>query len=176
MLKFLRHEDGEELREKLLEILNGGLWHTTSEERYQSIIKSGAILPNPNIPDSERWKTSRGEEYHPYVRILEGVSLFDFQNFDPDEYSQEFSFSSWTEFVPYRTIWGSAVWIEIDRDKIQDKIIPPDILWERCYREKALQHTVMPYLEAGYIEKILVGFFRRVLLVNEDGVIEIFKP
>ena len=164
------------LREKLLEILDGGLWHTTSEERYQSIIRSGAILPNPDIPDSERWKTSQGEKYHPYVRILGGVSLFDFNNFDPHEYSEICPSSSWREFVPYRTNWGSAVWIEIDRDKIQDRIIPPDALWDRCVRENCLQHTVMPFLEAGYIGKILVQFFRRVLQVNEDGVEEIFKP
>src|SRR5882672_4084889 len=65
----------------LLTRLLGGLWHTTYPERFDGILKTGAILPEPVIPDADRWATSRGREHYPYVRMLGGVSLFDFNQF-----------------------------------------------------------------------------------------------
>jgi hypothetical protein len=79
-----------ETRERLLKELHGGLWHTTIPERYENILSSGFILPEPpNMPDNERWSTSQGKEFYPYVRQLGGVSLFDFDDFDPEAYSKE---------------------------------------------------------------------------------------
>ncbi len=133
-------------------------------------------MPNPNIPDSERWSTGLGKDYFPFVRKLGGVSLFDFQNFDPDEYSQNFPSSSWTEFVPYRMIWGSAVWIEIDRDQVRDNLIDPESIMKKWHQDSVRRPRVMPYIEAGYFGKISVRYFRRILLVNEDGAKEDFTP
>jgi len=62
----------------LLSELHGGLWHSTHPERFTGILQSGAILPEPNMQDSDRWKTSRGRGFYPYVRLIGGVSLFDF--------------------------------------------------------------------------------------------------
>ena len=59
------------------------LWHTTSVVRFKGIVTSTAIVPEPNIPDSERWGTSKGIKYFPFVRVIGGVSLFDFTAFDP---------------------------------------------------------------------------------------------
>jgi uncharacterized glyoxalase superfamily protein PhnB len=36
------------------------LWHTTTPNRYESILRAGSILPNPDIPESDRWKTAHG--------------------------------------------------------------------------------------------------------------------
>ena len=164
------------LRETLLKILDGGLWHTTCEGLCKLIIESGAILPNPDIPDSRRWNPKGGEERYPYVRKLGGVSLFDFKDFDPDEYSKRCPSSDWEEFVPYRKRWGSAVWIQIDRNLAQGDLISPYALWKRCEQERATMHKIMPYLEAGYIGEVPVCFFQQVLLVNEDGIIDICEP
>jgi hypothetical protein len=86
------------------------LWHTTTPDRYESILRSGSILPNPEIPESDRWKTSRGPHYYPFVRTLGGVSLFDFHGFDPEAYSAKYPFSSWREFVPCRPEFEAAIW------------------------------------------------------------------
>ena len=75
------------LREWVLQELYGGLWHTTHPDRFEKILARGAILPEPNIPDCERWCTGGGSEHYPYARSLGGVSLFDFDLFDPDETS-----------------------------------------------------------------------------------------
>jgi hypothetical protein len=57
----------------LARVING-VWHTTSTTRFQGILASGAILPEPPIKDKDRWSTSRGKDYYPYVRTLGGVS------------------------------------------------------------------------------------------------------
>jgi hypothetical protein len=75
-------EKTEVLRALVLQKLKGGVWHTTNMNRFQGILRSSAILPEPEIPDRERWSTSRGSELYPYVRTLGGVSLFDFRKFN----------------------------------------------------------------------------------------------
>ena len=44
-------------------------------------------MPYPDVPDGERWGTSHGPDYYPYVRTLVGISLFDFNEFDAVMYS-----------------------------------------------------------------------------------------
>jgi hypothetical protein len=55
---------------------------STNVSRFQGILRSAAILPDPEIPDSERWSTSLGSKWYPYVRTLGGISLFDFRRFN----------------------------------------------------------------------------------------------
>src|SRR5258708_20259302 len=98
-----------ELRGLVLRELSGRLWHTTHPNRFKSILNSGAILPEPDIPDSERWKASKGNQSFPFVRTLGGVSLFDFDQFDPDSYSERYPISSWYEFVTYREPWITSI-------------------------------------------------------------------
>lgn len=43
------------LRDRVLRELYGGLWHTTHPDRFKGILAAGAILPEPGIPDRERW-------------------------------------------------------------------------------------------------------------------------
>jgi hypothetical protein len=156
-----------ELRERL--------WHTTTPSRYDGILSAGSILPNPAIPDSERWKTSRGSDFYPYVRVLGGVSLFDFRAFDPDAYSAEYPLSSWREFVPYQRRWGAAIWIEIDRTRVGDAYIDGEALLARWKRENAQRHTIMPLIEAAHIGPIPLQAVSRVLQigVNDPTFVEV---
>ena len=111
------------MRHAVLPELAGKLWHTTQPERFERILQSGAILPEPDIPDKDRWKTAAGPEHYPYVRILGGVSLFDFRDFQPESYTERYSLSSWHEFVPYQESCGRAVWIEIHRHKLASQFV-----------------------------------------------------
>ncbi|WP_278370487.1 hypothetical protein, partial [Pseudoalteromonas lipolytica] len=94
--------------------LFGSVWHTTSLERYSMIVVNGCIKVNPDIPDSERWGTKLGEKHFPFVRSLGGISVFDFRDFDVDA-------TDWATFVPCRTDWQNAVWIEVDISKLGDR-------------------------------------------------------
>jgi len=87
----------------ILPELCGGLWHITHPDRFKSILNSNAILPEPDIPEGARYCTGLGKDHYPYVRTLGGVSLFDFNRFDPDAYTEEYPLSTWAAFVPYRT-------------------------------------------------------------------------
>lgn len=126
------------------------------------ILEAGFIVPDPDLPDSERWKTSRGPDYYPYARHLNGVSLFDFKDFDPVAYSAACPLSSWWTFVPIREGWEASIWIEIDKDEIEGIYIGCDALVSRWKAESARQHTLMPGIEAAVIGRIPVSAFRQV--------------
>jgi hypothetical protein len=95
-----------------------GVWHTTSQNRFLRILECGAILPEPDISERERWGTAIGPEGYSYVRSIGGVSLFDFRGFETESYSKEYPCSSWETFVPCLDGWDSAVWIEIDHEAL----------------------------------------------------------
>jgi hypothetical protein len=154
-------------RQLILKELYGGLWHATHPDRFAGIICAGAILPEPNILDSDRWKTSRGKHYYPYVRTLGGVSLFDFHQFDADRYTNQYPMSSWWEFVPYPPYWGCSVWIEIDRERVASQLISGSDLIARWKSDNAYQHTIMPQIEAAYLGPLPQAAFKRAFLVRE---------
>ncbi len=150
----------------VLKKLLGGLWHATHPDRFNNILQEGAILPEPNVPDSLRWKASKGEEFYPYVRSIGGVSLFDFDKFDPIKYSEEYPLSSWDTFVPFRKIWGCSVWIEIDRLAIKCNLISGRNLITKWKAENAEKHTIMPLIEAAHIGPLPVASFKQAFLVQ----------
>lgn len=153
----------------LLSELHGGLWHSTHPERFTGILRSGAILPEPNMPDSDRWKTSRGRDFYPYVRLIGGVSLFDFHQFEPQSYQTAYPLSNWHEFIPYRKDWSGAVWIEIDRQQVLSKFISGDELLERWKLAKAYRHSLMPGIEAAYLGPLSKSAFTRALFVHSGS-------
>jgi hypothetical protein len=146
------------------DLLRGPLWHTTRPDRYRMITEAGAIVHNPALPDSERWKTGNGPEFYPYVRHLNGVSLFDFRGFDPDAYGQAHPMSSWRTFVPFCKDWEASIWIEIDEASVEGEYIDRERLLARWQAESAYQHTIMPRIEAAVIGRVPVSAFRRVLV------------
>lgn len=151
---------------EFLKALGDRLWHTTSPARYEQIKAAGAILPEPPLPDSERWKTAGGPKHYPFVRSIGGVSLFDFTGFDPDVYGERYPLSTWQEFVPFRLTWGAAVWMEVDHEAAPGPIIRPKALVEKWNSENAHAHTLMPMIEAAHIGAIPVQVVRRVLFVD----------
>jgi hypothetical protein len=130
------------------------------------IITIGQILPNPSIPEKERWGSSRGPEFYPYVRFLGGISLFDFTNFQADTYSKKYPLSCWYEFVPYRREWGKSVWIEINREAVKESFISGEALLKKWKHEKAYHHNIMPIIEAAHIGPINV---EAISCVYESG-------
>ncbi len=149
-------------------MLSGGLWHMTNRTRFSGILKDGAILPEPAIPDSERWETARGPDCYPYTRSIGGVSLFDFDQFNSDRYAQCHPWSNWQKFVPYREDWGEAVWVEIDRAGVAASLISASDLLARAKAENSCQHLLMPLIEAAHIGPLPQSAFKRALLVQKD--------
>ncbi|MFZ4382108.1 MAG: hypothetical protein ACOYO0_09120 [Sandarakinorhabdus sp.] len=144
--------------------LHGRLWHTTSIERFCQILIYGGLIPNPPIEDAKRWKSSLGPDYYPFVRKIGGVSLFDFENFDPDSYDRTYPMSSWRTFVPHLAEWGGAVWIEIDRSMIADHFIPANELIQMWDEGGHHRHTIMPRIEAAHL-----GYLSRPWTHNGAG-------
>ncbi len=160
----------EDYRKQVLDVLVGHLWHTTHPDRFVSILEDGAILPEPDIPESDRWKTSSGPEYHRYARNLGGVSLFDFNDFDQYGYDEKYPLSTWREFVPFRSAWGSAVWIEIDRETVKNCLLSGGELLARWEKEEAYRHTIIPLIEAAHIGLIPTASFSRAFLVSDSSI------
>lgn len=152
----------------VLERALNGVWHTTNNARFKQILESGTILPEPNIPDSERWSTSQGPQYYPYVRTLGGVSLFDFNGFNPTDYSNRYRASSWEEFIPYRSVWKGAVWIELDTEALGQGFVSGPVLLERWKRDD-VGNRIMPLIEAAHMGSIPVTAFKSVFGVSEGN-------
>ena len=158
-----------------LKTLQGKLWHTTSKSRFEGILKYGSILVNPPenlVPNGERWKTINGE--CPCVRHLGGVSLFDFHDFCPDTYRRKYPSSSWQNFVPIQYGWDSAVWLEVDREKVSDALISGEELLKKWKEDKLHRHNLMPIIEAAHLGDLPISAVARVLLYKQ-GWAE-FKP
>jgi hypothetical protein len=154
------------LEQKLLAEIGNGLWHTTHPDRFRAILERGAILPEPDVPDRERWKTSGGEAYYSFVRSIDGVSLFDFDHFEPESYSTSYPLSSWSTFVPHVESWKGAVWVEINRIEISRNFISGPELVLRWNREKAFRHTIMPKIEAAHIGPLPLKAFIRAIFIG----------
>jgi hypothetical protein len=149
------------------ELLKNGIWHTTSVERFNAILKEGAILPEPPIPDSERWSTGQGPEWYPFVRKIGGVSVFDFTAFDEVTYENEYPLSNWSEFVPCREKWGSAAWIELKRESLGASFIDGRSLLVR-WKKEGRGRRLMPLIEGAHIGPVPSSSFGQVF-IYEDG-------
>lgn len=147
--------------------LHGELCHTTHPERFLAIMSAGCIEAEPDIPDSDRWGGSTPDKFG-FVRLLGGVSLFDFDQFDPVQYQKDCPSSSWEYFVPHRTDWGASVWITIDRAAVSEALIPGLELTEK-WKNGYLRHRVMPRIEAAHIGDVPVSAFRSAFLTWSDG-------
>ena len=162
-----------------LKTLQGKLWHTTSKSRFEGIREYGSILVNPPenlVPNGERWHTGEGPIHYPCVRYLGGVSLFDFHDFCPDTYDHEYPSSTWQTFVPIcsQCGWDSAVWLEIDREKVSDTLISGEKLLKTWDEDKLHGHNLMPIIEAAHLGDLPISAVSRVLLYKQ-GWAE-FKP
>jgi len=150
-------------------ILIGKLWHSTSVNRFRKIIELGAIVPEPNIPETERWGTSQGEKHYPFARVLGGVSLFDFNGFEPEAYSKKYPASSWFSFVPGQAKWTDTIWIEIDRTEVKENLITGVDLLKKWHEEKMYGHPIMPIIACAYIGELPTNNFKNVMLYDGDS-------
>ena len=154
--------------------LAGKLWHTTNESRFEGIGTCGYIVVEPDIPDTDRWKSAAGREHYPYVRWIGGISLFDFSDFDPESYEAQFPLSSWRTFVPFQKTWRNSLWIEIDRAAIAPNFLSGQDVLARRRSENAYGHDFMPNIEAACLAGIPVSAFRQVLIRGSDS--PTFRP
>jgi hypothetical protein len=153
-------------KELAVNMLMGSVWHTTSRDRYNSIITDGFIRTNPGISDSERWKTSGGPETFPFVRHIGGLSLFDLRSFDPEAYTSRYPASSWSYFIPVHLQWNESVWVKIDQEKIGMPFISASDLLLKWKADSAYKHAIMPNIEACSLVNIPTTLFTCALLMS----------
>lgn len=149
--------------------LDDRLWHTTHPKRFLGIREAGAILPEPDIRDAERWSTSQGPKYYPYVRHIGGVSLFDFDSFEGKAYSKQYSSSNWRAFVPYRNDWDGAVWIEVDRERVASSVIWGKALLDHQKASGEIGRRIMPVIEVAHMGPLPLEACIRALLIRHGA-------
>lgn len=130
------------------------------------------VLPLPDVTVRQylneaptAWSTSQGSAYYPYVHSLGGVSLFDFRDFDPAQYSNVFPNSTWREFVTYRSEWREAVWIEIDVSQLGGAFISGAAVPARWNAGRV--GNIMPKIEVAHLGPLPCAAFREAFLVRE---------
>jgi hypothetical protein len=167
-MRFRESADTEVLRSRVLDELQGGLWHTTHPDRFKRILEKGAILPIPGTPNPDGWKTISGDPYCTYAHKLGGVSLFDCYQFDAKSYAEKCPMSTWQAFVPYREKWDSSVWIEIDRSLVTPNFISGSAVLALQKGENAQRFALMPYIEAVHVGPLPRTAFKRAFQVGRD--------
>ncbi len=154
-------------RQDVLAELVGGVWHTTNQDRFLRILEYGAILPEPDIPERERWGTAVASEGYPYVRSIGGVSLFDLRGFESESYSAEYRSSSWEYFVPCHLSWDSAVWIEIDHEALGPAFVSGVELLGRWKAEGSFRR-IMPLIEGAHTGPLPCRAFKKAFSVRRE--------
>ena len=155
------------MRPIVLKELHGRLGHTTPPDRFQRILEIGSILPIPENPNPDSWRTMSGEPYRTFAHTLGAVSLFDFDQFDPLSYATKCPMCDWQTFVPYREKWGSAVWIEINRELIAPQFISGPDLVAKWKANDAYERSIMPYIEAVHLGPLPRAAFKGAFVVGK---------
>lgn len=132
-------------------VLLNQVWHATSADRWAAIRQSGAILPDPPIPDSARWHTNAGAAGFPFVRSLGAVSLFDLRAFEATSYDARYPASRWRNFIPPNDDGRYGVWLAIDWVALGAQFISASALLERWSVEGVQRRPIMPMLEAAHL-------------------------
>jgi hypothetical protein len=149
------------------EVLRGAVWHTTTPERYASILRDGHLVPEPELSDSERWGTAMGSSHYPFVRSIGGVSLFDFRSFDEGQYTHVYPLSMWREFVPCSHRASKAIWIEMDLSEIHRNFVDGLNLVAKWKESGQLHRKIMPIIESAHIGPISTDAFANVLVYDK---------
>lgn len=141
-------------------------WHTTSIERFESILDCGFIHPEPDI-EGFRWSALQGSEYYPFVRTLGGVSIFDFGGFIPKLYSEKYPASSWRSFVPIQRGWKQAVWIQLSPVNMPGEFLNGLQLKALQEAKYAYRNNLMPSIECAHLGSIPIESFVSVLRYDQ---------
>lgn len=147
--------------------LKNGVWHTTSVERYKSILKTGFILPEPDIPEEGRWGGGLDENKHPFVRSIGGVSLFDFRNLNQKNNENKCLSTGWHSFVPVQRAWKQAIWININELVLGEEYYCPDALLHKSRVEGNIRKFIVG-VEAAHIGELPVSKFKKVLIYTKS--------
>ena len=136
-----------------LQHVDGGVWHSTSIERWAQIKKEKAITVRDDGRWSDGWQHDNGY-----------VCVWDFRNYDNFSTGWE---SLGASFIHAQTKPG-AVWIEIDVEAIADG----DYLSPRDYREKMNAGETMPRVipgcEGGIKGRVEQKHWGRVELITAE--------
>lgn len=145
--------------------LLGYVWHATKPQRWQQIRESEAILPEPPIPDSDRWGTGFGPSHYPFVRSLGGVSLFDFRSFDEARQQEaEATNAKWRAFVPSSPASEYTVWLQLNFDFIRPNFLSPEELVSQWRTRREFRRKIMAVMEAAHIGPIPISAINTVLV------------
>src|SRR5690606_14261836 len=74
----------------------------------------------------------------------------------------------WGYFVPHHLQWRVAVWIEIDRFRVENYRSPSSLL-QQWKDEERWSQRLMPGIEAGCLGDLPLAAFRSAFLTWNDG-------
>lgn len=161
------HPYSEDRSMKFPRELYGKVWHSTSMPRYEMIKAERKIIPNPDLPDSERWGTYLGPDFYPFVRSIGAVSVFDFRFFNVEQYTRNYGLSNWATFAPCHTNLDETVWIEIDTTSLKDSFLSGQAIRE-LWHETNSTRKFITIIEGAVIGEIPESTFKKVLLYQRD--------
>lgn len=140
----------------LVELLDGGLWHATSETGFQGICQDRQI--KPNVP---------GGHKNAFCRSLSAVSLFDLSRPDSAAPQAAEHWSSWLK------AWdgGPSFWFEIDREQAAANLLSPEEVraqWKIAVDAHNPNVRLIAGIEAAHLGAIPSACIKRCLKVEGE--------
>lgn len=155
----------KDLRKQLCKILKNKVFHITTEEGFKAIKSSGAILnSNDNRIKNTNWGS---KEYPSYFRKRNCISVCDFyNNTNTRELIKASRKYGW--YDPNRIVHHNIAYILVLNESLYKKLIP----WKEWEKEKAFGEQIVPHLESGVKNQILlseIDFVIKVVSFEESA-------
>lgn len=142
------------LRERLLPILKGRVFHVTGSEAYQHIVLDGAVRPN----DKGAFNTNFGFSELSYFRRRGCVSVCDFRDVTDDELEE--GLRKYNCLRPVHD-WSLVAYLVLGEEAQQSVIT-----WAQAVQEDGLTIQGVPRIEGGYPGPLAVEELEEVILVE----------
>ena len=135
--------DNPGLPDALWANLDGRLWHATSREGLRGIVADKAIT----VGFSDRYLGS-------FARNQGSVSLFDFGPTSKDYPNQ---FNNWIGWLGRQQNTKVAVWLEIDRERVNQSLLDAKATREAVNALIARRHDLAPVIPP-FLSRVCSGF------------------
>lgn len=141
--------------EDLKPLISGKVFHATTDENYQAILKSGYVRPNTEDRQSPFGSTATG-----FFRRRGCVSVFDYR---------EFGSAAWREHafkcLPTMPLEREPVMVLLFVSSAHHASLIPWSLWKE---EAAWSERVVPHVEAGFLGQIPLAAIELAMILSRQ--------
>ncbi|ENX05966.1 hypothetical protein [Acinetobacter courvalinii] len=159
---------------KLINNLLNSVCHTTTVSSFIKIYESKYIYvhPAPEMLEHEKYGNVNCPNNNTYVRSLNGISLFDFEDFSLEKYDNFFKpgYGDLYRFLPIHERNRKdqiSIWLIIDVT-LTNKYVNREKLYSQ-WNSQSKNGKFMPKVEAAILEDIPIAWVKEVFVFKKEN-------